>query len=189
MQDPAAVERGQKSFEAACAFCHGADARGRSGPDLVRSSIVLRDVKGNLIGQVLRNGRPQKGMPAFAWGQAQIEDIAAFLHSRTHLAANRFTYVISGVITGNAAAGRAFFEGAGKCNTCHSATGDLAHIATKYDPVELQSRFLSPPSPGRQRVSPRQKASHRDSSNCETALGRISFRRSVAAGFFRRGSG
>lgn len=147
LQDPAAVERGQKSFEATCAFCHGPDARGRSGPDLVRSAVVLRDVKGDQIGQVIRNGRPQKGMPAFALSQAQIEDLAAFLHSRTHLAANRFTYVISGVVTGDAAAGKAYFDGLGKCNTCHSPEKDLAHIATKYDPVELQSRFLSPPSP------------------------------------------
>ena len=83
LQDPAAVERGQKSFEATCAFCHGPDARGRSGPDLVRSAVVLRDVKGDQIGQVIRNGRPQKGMPAFALAQAQIDDLAAFLHSRT----------------------------------------------------------------------------------------------------------
>src|SRR5581483_2086123 len=102
VQDSAAVERGRKSFEATCAFCHGPDARGRSGPDLVRSPVVLRDVKGDQIGQVIRNGRPQKGMPAFALAQSQVEDIAAFLHSRTHLAANRFTYVISGLVTGNA---------------------------------------------------------------------------------------
>jgi cytochrome c oxidase cbb3-type subunit III len=147
VQDSAAVERGRKSFEATCAFCHGPDARGRSGPDLVRSPVVLRDVKGDQIGQVIRNGRPQKGMPAFALAQSQIEDIAAFLHSRTHLAANRFTYVISGLITGNAAAGKAYFEGAGRCNTCHWPTKDLAHIASKYDAAELQSRFLSPPAP------------------------------------------
>ncbi len=40
-----------------------------------------------------------------------------------------------------------FFLGAGKCGGCHSVQNDLAHIASKYDPVELQSRFLSPPSP------------------------------------------
>jgi mono/diheme cytochrome c family protein len=147
LQNAAAVERGRKSFEATCAFCHGPDARGRSGPDLVRSTVVLRDVKGDQIGQIIRNGRPQKGMPAFALPPAQIEDIAAFLHSKTHLAANRFTYVISGLITGDAGAGKAYFDGAGKCNTCHLPTKDLAHIAAKYDAVELQSRFLSPPSP------------------------------------------
>jgi cytochrome c oxidase cbb3-type subunit III len=147
VQDPAAVERGSKLFASMCGFCHGADARGRSGPDLVRSSVVLHDIKGNAIGQVVRNGRPQQGMPAFSLSPDQISDIAAFLHSKTHGAANRFTYVISGLLTGDAKAGEAFFHGAGKCNTCHSPQQDLAHIASKYDPVELQARFLSPPSP------------------------------------------
>jgi len=147
LQDPAAVERGRKLFVPTCGFCHGVDARGRSGPDLVRSSIVLHDVKGNLISQVVRNGRPQQGMPAFSLPPDQILDIAAFLHSKTHGAANRFTYVISGLLTGDAKAGEALFNGPGKCNTCHSPQTDLAHIASKYDAVELQSRFLSPPSP------------------------------------------
>jgi cytochrome c oxidase cbb3-type subunit III len=147
VQDPAAVERGRELFAPTCGFCHGADARGRSGPDLVRSNIVLHDVKGNLIGPVVRNGRPLQGMPAFSLSSDQISDIAAFLHSKTHGAANRFTYVISGLVTGDAKAGEAFFNGAGKCNACHSPQQDLAHIASKYDPVELQSRLLSPPSP------------------------------------------
>jgi cytochrome c oxidase cbb3-type subunit 3 len=147
VQDPAAVERGRKLFVTTCGFCHGEDARGRSGPDLVRSTVVLHDSKANLIGQVIRNGRPQKGMPAFSLGPDQIADIAAFLHSKTHMAANRFTYVISGLLTGDAKAGEAYFNGPGKCFTCHSPAKDLAHIATKYDATELQSRFLSPPSP------------------------------------------
>lgn len=147
VQDPAAVERGHQLFVPTCGFCHGVDARGRSGPDLVRSSVVLHDIKGNLIGPVIRNGRPQQGMPAFSLPPEQIADIAAFLHSKTHGAANRFTYVISGLLTGDVKAGEAFFNGAGKCTTCHSPQADLAHIASKYDPVELQSRFLSPPSP------------------------------------------
>ena len=115
LQDPAAVERGRKLFVPTCGFCHGPDARGRSGPDLVRSTVVLHDVKGNLLGEVLRNGRPKQGMPAFALAADQISDIAAFLHSKTHGAANRFTYVISGLLTGDAKAGQAFFDGPGKC--------------------------------------------------------------------------
>lgn len=147
LQNPAAVERGRKLFVPTCGFCHGPDARGRSGPDLVRSTLVLHDIKGNLIGEVLRTGRPKQGMPVFALTKDQVGDIAAFLHSKTHGAANRFTYVITGLLTGDAKAGQASFNGPGKCNSCHSVAGDLAHIASKYDPVELESRFLSPPSP------------------------------------------
>src|SRR5437660_9275661 len=80
-QDPA-VERGHKQFQQSCGFCHGADATGARGPDLVRSSLVAHDVKGDLIGQVVRNGRPDKGMPAMPMSDDQIAEIAAFLHDR-----------------------------------------------------------------------------------------------------------
>src|SRR2546430_8222249 len=33
---------------------------------------------------------------------------------------------------------RSFFNGAGGCKNCHSPTGDLATIATKYSPIDLQ---------------------------------------------------
>jgi cytochrome c oxidase cbb3-type subunit 3 len=84
-------------------------------------------------------------MPSFSLGGDEITDLVAFLHSRTHLAANRFTYKISGLVTGDPKKGEAFFNGPGKCNTCHWPQKDLAHIASKYEPAELQSRFLSPP--------------------------------------------
>ena len=50
---------------------------GNSGPDLVRSVLVLHDQgTGKEIGPVIRNGRPGKGMPAFNFSDAQIKDIA-----------------------------------------------------------------------------------------------------------------
>ena len=82
-QDRAAVERGRALFAPKCGFCHGNDATGKSGPDLVRSTVVLHDENGNLIGPVLRAGRPARGMPAFAGLTDQdVSDIAVFLHSR-----------------------------------------------------------------------------------------------------------
>src|ERR1700757_2006333 len=76
----AAAARGRKEFTQSCGFCHGADATGARGPDLVRSPLVAHDVKGDQIGQVIRGGRPEKGMPAMQLSDAQILDIAAFLH-------------------------------------------------------------------------------------------------------------
>ena len=60
----AAVERGHKQFEQACGFCHGPEATGARGPDLVRSPLVAYDVKGDKLGEIIRLGRPDKGMPA-----------------------------------------------------------------------------------------------------------------------------
>ena len=143
--DKEAAERGRNIFVPTCGFCHGNDAHGKSGPDLVRSPAVLHDNKGDVIGPVLRNGRPERGMPAFsALSAEQIADISTFLHSRAADVSNRFAYKIGDLITGNAQRGEAFFNADGKCATCHSANGDLAHVATKYEPAELQRRMLYP---------------------------------------------
>ena len=140
-----AVERGQKQFVIQCAGCHGSDARGDdNGPDLVRSVIVLDDERGSLIGPLLRKGFPNEGMPAFELSDAQIQDLAAFLRERTQSAINRNTYPLQDLLTGDAKAGEAYFNGAGRCNACHSATGDLNGLASRFTPAQLQTRFLYP---------------------------------------------
>ncbi len=140
--DPQAAARGQKVFAQACAFCHGPNATGAEGPDLLRSAIVLHDDKGETVGPFLRKGRPDKGMPAFAdMSDVQARDIAEFLHMRVEAAANRFGYKIQNVVTGDAKGGETYFNS--HCESCHSPTGDLAHIG-KTDPADLQARFLYP---------------------------------------------
>jgi len=140
---------GQAIFRQNCGFCHGQDARGASGPDLIRSSLVNHDVNGNLIGQVVHNGRPEKGMPAFQLPDAQIQQIADFLHAQSKLASSisqrvPTEYPLEKLLVGNADAGKDYFNGAGHCAQCHSPTGDLNHIASKYKPLELQSRIAYP---------------------------------------------
>jgi cytochrome c oxidase cbb3-type subunit III len=145
--DSVAAARGQKLFGSNCAFCHGIKATGAQGPDLVRSALVLHDEKGELIAPVVLNGRPDKGMPSFpSFTQAQIYDIAEFLHSRVEAVANRGLYTVQDVVTGNVQKGQAYFNGAGQCNTCHSPTGDLAHVASKFQAADLQAAFLYPAS-------------------------------------------
>jgi cytochrome c oxidase cbb3-type subunit III len=143
--DEATLQRGKTLFTAQCGFCHGVNAKGgESGPDLLRAVPVLDDEDGNLIGPIVLNGRGDRGMPKFNLTKEQISDIAAFLHEGIRAAAQRGTYQIQNIVTGNAAAGKAYFNGAGKCNTCHSATGDLRRVGAKYDPVILQGKFLMP---------------------------------------------
>jgi cytochrome c oxidase cbb3-type subunit III len=143
--DAASIERGQKTFITNCGFCHGSRAKGgEKGPDLLRSVLVLDDENGQSIGRVILKGRPDKGMPKFAMTPEQITDIANFLHDGIKSAANRDDYKILNIVTGDPKAGEAYFNGAGKCSSCHSVTGDLKGIGVKYDPVTLQDKILMP---------------------------------------------
>lgn len=148
--DPAAVERGQQLLTVECGFCHGSNARGGAqGPDLTRSALVQNDENGKQLGEFLRVGRPDRGMPRYELTNAQVSDLAAYLHSSIDLAANRRLYQILDIVVGDPKAGEAFFNGAGKCGTCHSAGGDLKAVGSKYDAVTLQGRILMPRSSGR----------------------------------------
>jgi cytochrome c oxidase cbb3-type subunit III len=147
-QDTAAIDRGHKQFEQSCGFCHGPDATGARGPDLLRSPILAHDVKGDLIGKVIHEGRPDKGMPPLSLTDEQIADIATFLHARATEALESAEvpkgYPVEKLLTGNAEAGKVYFNGAGGCKNCHSPTGDLDGITGKYSAVDLQSHMLYP---------------------------------------------
>jgi len=138
------VDRGQKLFVANCAFCHGSNATGgNSGPNLVRSVLVLHDEgKGTEIGPVILNGRVDKGMPKFPFNEAQIKDIAAFLLNRSQATVDRMSYKTLNINTGDPKAGQAYFQA--HCASCHSGSGDLAHVAAKYEPEGLLTRILYP---------------------------------------------
>jgi mono/diheme cytochrome c family protein len=145
--DPASVERGKQTFVSTCGFCHGSSAKGgEKGPDLLRSVIVLHDEHGEGIGQVVLNGRVDKGMPRFTLTAAQITDIANFLHNAVMLAKDRDNYQILNIVAGDPKAGAAYFKA--NCESCHSASGDLKGIAGKYHAATLQGKFIEPtPNP------------------------------------------
>ena len=145
--DAAAAERGQGIFSSSCSFCHGSQATGtEQAPNLLRSPIVFQDHNGDTLGPFLKQGRPTLGMPAFpTLGPDQVSDIAAFLHSRIQeVRGTRLPE--TALLVGNAKAGQAYFDGVGKCSTCHSPTGDLAHIGSKDQPLALTTAFLTPPA-------------------------------------------
>lgn len=139
-----AVKRGQKLFVANCSFCHGPDGAGKTGPDLLRSPLVNHDEGGKQVGVVVHAGRGNGKMPPFpSLTDDEISDIAAFLHYQINSVVARFSYKIQGLLTGDPKAGEAYFNGDGKCSTCHSPTGDLAGIAKKFQPPDLQHLFIA----------------------------------------------
>ena len=136
-------------FAQACSFCHGGDARGgaEGGTDLTRSPIVTGDGSATQLGEFLKVGRPEKKMPPFPMPDAQTADLAAFLRSLA--AAGRGAgRGITAAVVGDATAGELFFNGAGRCATCHSVTGDLKGVGAKYPVATLQGRIVLPRGTG-----------------------------------------
>jgi cytochrome c oxidase cbb3-type subunit 3 len=146
---PSAIKSGGELFQQNCAFCHGRDAGGgETGPDLTRSKLVAQDVDGDKIGVVVRQGRSDKGMPHFDFAAHQVDELVAFIHTQqTHAleqTGGRKGVDVSDLQTGSAAAGKQYFNGGGGCAACHSPTGDLARIASRYQGLELEKRMLYP---------------------------------------------
>jgi cytochrome c oxidase cbb3-type subunit 3 len=143
------IQAGELRFGAQCGFCHGRDAAGgETGPDLTRSELVAQDVRGDKLGPLLKAGRVDAGMPSFQLSDSELTSIAAFLHRQmdesSTLGGGRRSVEPEDLATGNAADGRAYFNGAGRCSGCHSATGDLAGIARRYQGLTLIQRMLYP---------------------------------------------
>lgn len=148
--DPSSLAHaGGALFHQKCAFCHGRDAMGgEDGPDLTQSKLVLADRGGDKIGPVVLHGRPGTKMPAFNFSEEEIQQIVDFLDARITDASlhpgKRRGVAVADLQTGNAAAGKAYFNGAGGCAKCHSPTGDLARVAERYQGLQLEERMLYP---------------------------------------------
>jgi len=149
--DPAGADRGRKTYAAECVTCHGPSARGTErGPNLVRSEIVLRDRYGNSIGPLLKKGHPmQTGASGASLTDAQITDLSHFIWQRINDTLRGSDVFEPGdVLVGDPKAGEAYFNGEGKCAACHSITGDLAGYGKRYQPIDIQQRFVFPNTAG-----------------------------------------
>ncbi len=147
--DQASADRGGQIFTQRCSQCHGADARGGSAPDLIRSLPVLHDRAQQLHGSELAPLLQKLPDHAFGLSQDQVADLSQFLTRAVNkILRSGYSNQPSDMLSGDAHAGEAFFNGAGGCNKCHSVTGDLAGIGAKTDPSALQQRFVFPQSAG-----------------------------------------
>jgi len=150
--DPAAADRGRHLYATECVECHGPTARGSdTAPNLIRSNVVLHDRVGSELGPFLKKGHPlQSKTSSASLTDNQIADLSHFLKQRIDDALKRQPMGDHiNIITGDAAAGKAYFEGDGKCTTCHSLTGNLAGIGNRYtDPVDLQQAMVFPTGRG-----------------------------------------
>jgi len=156
--DPVQIAHGKALYGVSCTSCHGADLRGGDlgGPNLLRSQVALSDQNGELIIPIIHGSRQDQGMPAIPLNPEDAAAVAAYIRSVVETIGNQGKPPSVGkeapsILVGDATAGQAYF--AAKCGSCHSATGDLAGIATKIDdPKTLQTMWVS--GGGRRRRMP-----------------------------------
>lgn len=153
--DAAAADRGRSLYAAECVDCHGPTAHGSdTGANLVRSTVVLKDRFGSELGPFLKKGHPLQSRKNSAdLTSVQVVDLSNFLKQRVDDALKRSPTGINKV-TGDPVAGKAYFEGDGKCAGCHALTEGsprtLFGISAKYpDSVNLQQAMLFPGGGGR----------------------------------------
>ena len=136
------IAAGYRVFSSQCTQCHGANGDGVSGVDL-RRGVFRRAVSDEDLGRVITQGVPGAGMPPFALQPAELTGVVAFIRAG-------FDQTVS-VKVGDAARGRAVFEGKGQCLTCHQVQGrgsrlgpDLTDIGRLRRVAELERALLEP---------------------------------------------
>ena len=137
------VEAGQRLYGPQCQVCHGATGDGVPGIDL-KLGRFRRSSSDQDIARVITSGIPGTGMPPFVLQPAELVAIVAFIRAG-------FDPASAAVRVGDAARGRALFEGGAQCSTCHRVNGrgprlapDLSDIGAIRTLAALQRALLQP---------------------------------------------
>lgn len=142
------LERGRTVYVlSACHFCHGVDlTRAVMGAaDLMSSPMVAADQDGNVIGAIVRAGRPdlQTAMPRYQdLTDNEITELARYIHYLRQVGRYKQLTSMPDDDAGDPRAGAEYF--AVNCADCHSRTGDLSGMAKKYTRSALRARLLRP---------------------------------------------
>ena len=142
---PADIAYGARLYDAQCAVCHGPNGDAVSGIDF-RTGKLRTAVTDTDITRVLASGVQGKGMPAFKFDASELSGLLAYLR-------NMNAFDRGSVKPGDAARGRAIFEGKGECTRCHRVNGqgprvapDLSDVGAARGPGSLVRTLMDPTS-------------------------------------------
>jgi cytochrome c oxidase cbb3-type subunit III len=139
------LARGKALYETNCASCHAPDLRGApTGTNLLRSGTSLSDQHGELVGKAVASHNPKINLV-----ELDSVAVAEYIHSVLATTGGQGSPpgrnpvgVQLNILVGDSKAGEAYF--AKGCASCHSVTGDLKGLATKYpDPRSLQNAWVA----------------------------------------------
>ncbi len=136
------VEEGGRVFQTACAACHGPDGDLIAGIDFGHG-VFRRPLSDDEIVGIIRNGIPNTPMPPQpGMSEEQARRVVTYLRSMPASTSS---------VAGDAARGRALFEGAGDCLDCHRVANrgsragpDLSRIGLVRRAAELEQSLLDP---------------------------------------------
>src|ERR1700730_287661 len=118
---PADIRYGAQIYAAQCAACHGANGTQIGGVDLgggqLRRASSDQDLRA-----VLANGIPGTAMPPFRLDPSEVTAIVAYIRNMRNFDSHAGNL-------GDANRGRAWFEGAGGCTSCHRVNGKGPRVA------------------------------------------------------------
>jgi len=126
------IENGGRLYLANCTVCHGPEGDQIPGVDLGHGKF-RRAADDEDIEQIIIKGIPGTGMPSHDFTEDQAESIVAYLRSLA--TAGRAT-----LPGGNAARGKAIFEGKGECLKCHAVKGNGSRLGPDLSEVGLTRR-------------------------------------------------
>lgn len=136
-------DEGARIYAAECAECHGDSGDLVPGVDLARGRFS-RPLTDNELAGIIMNGIPNTMMSASDLDEEEIEELVAFLRDNARPRDEP-------QLAGDAARGRALFEGKGECRDCHRIDGtgsrvgpDLSRIGRQRRVGELMAALLDP---------------------------------------------
>jgi cytochrome c oxidase cbb3-type subunit III len=141
-QDAASLASGKTLYQFHCAFCHGKGDDGMAA-NLVSANLVHAPTDTALL-DVIRAGIPSGGMPpALGMNPTEMRQLAGYVRSLGRSAPT--------TVPGDAVAGKALYEGKGRCSNCHMIAGDggysgpdLSLIGATRSPSNLRASIVEP---------------------------------------------
>jgi cytochrome c oxidase cbb3-type subunit 3 len=137
------IEYGARLFTEQCSACHGENGDGVAGVNL-RSGKFKNAVTDPQLRTVITNGFPAAGMPAFVLNPSELTGLVAYLR-------NMNTFDRGSGMRGDAARGRAVFDGKGACLGCHRVDNvgsrkapDLSDVGANRSAGSLERSLRDP---------------------------------------------